>query len=93
MIALANEVGAKKISSEEETWSDQSILIFRENWEGIRSQYRPFEPIIAQRSERIRTLIATAHQSAMASIESFVMANQAATRPYSQVGRGDRPNC
>ena len=31
MIGLATEVPAKKISSEEETYSDQSLLIFQEN--------------------------------------------------------------
>lgn len=32
MIALAMEVGAKKFSSEEETFSDLSILIFDNNF-------------------------------------------------------------
>jgi hypothetical protein len=32
MIALATEVGAKKFSSEEETFSDLSILIFDNNF-------------------------------------------------------------
>lgn len=32
MIALATEVGAKKFSSEEETFSDLSILIFENNF-------------------------------------------------------------
>lgn len=42
MITLAYEVGAKKISSEEETWSDLSVMIFRENLKGIWSQFSPF---------------------------------------------------
>ncbi len=48
MISLATEVAAKKISSEEETWSDQSLLIFKENWNGIYSQYKPFIPVVAE---------------------------------------------
>jgi hypothetical protein len=32
MVALATEVGAKKFSSEEETFSDLSILIFNNNF-------------------------------------------------------------
>jgi len=40
LIALAYEVPAKKISSEEETYSDLSILIYRENFKGINSQVR-----------------------------------------------------
>lgn len=42
ILALSEEVPAKKISSEEETWSDQSLLIFRENAKGIATLYEPF---------------------------------------------------
>jgi iron uptake system component EfeO len=90
MIALANEVGAKKISSEEETWSDQSILIFRENWQGIYSQYRPFVPAIAKTNAKISELVESAYTSAMATIASFTFPNQAMTAPYSQVSMRDR---
>jgi iron uptake system component EfeO len=90
MIALANEVGAKKISSEEETWSDQSILIFRENWQGIYSQYRPFAPAIAKINTKVNELVESAYLSAMATIEPFIFPNQAITVPYSRVSMGDR---
>lgn len=36
------QVGAKKVSSEEETWSKLSNLIFYNNWKGIYSQLLPF---------------------------------------------------
>jgi iron uptake system component EfeO len=90
MIALANEVGAKKISSEEETWSDQSILIFKANWEGIYSQYRPFAPAIAKINTKVNELVESAYLSAMATIEPFIFPNQAITVPYSRVSMGDR---
>jgi len=90
MIALANEVGAKKISSEEETWSDQSILIFRENWEGIYSQYRPFAPAVIRINPQLHAMVESAYKSAMATIAPFTIANQIPTTPYSQVGIADR---
>jgi iron uptake system component EfeO len=90
MIGLANEVGAKKISSEEETWSDQSILIFRENWAGIYSQYQPFASTIAKINPRLHEMCESAFKSAMAVIEPFTTPNQVATTPYSQVGMADR---
>lgn len=40
MLNLANEVASKKVSSEEETFSDLSLLIFYNNWKGILSQVR-----------------------------------------------------
>lgn len=42
-LALAYELAAKKYSSEEETWSDASMMIFRHNWIGIYSQFAPFK--------------------------------------------------
>lgn len=39
---LASEVPSKKISSEEETFSDFSLMIFYNNWKGIWSQIYPF---------------------------------------------------
>merc|ERR1711924_254013 len=42
MIGLAGEIVKKKIASEEETWSGQSLLIFDSNWDGILSQAKPF---------------------------------------------------
>ncbi|PXF48217.1 Efem/EfeO family lipoprotein [Gracilariopsis chorda] len=41
-IALAFEVPAKKVASEEEAWSELSLMIFRNNWRGIWSQVEPF---------------------------------------------------
>lgn len=42
LIALPEEVASKKISSEEETWSDLSLVIFRHNFIGVQSQYAGF---------------------------------------------------
>lgn len=42
MIELAVEIASKKISGEEETFSDLSILIFEQNWQGIAAMYAPF---------------------------------------------------
>jgi len=36
------QVASKKVSSEEETWSKLSQLIFYNNWKGIYSQLLPF---------------------------------------------------
>lgn len=65
MITLAYEVPAKKISSEEEMWSDLSVMIFRENIKGIWSQFKPFEDVlpkdvagkVRETYMRLRTLI------------------------------------
>ena len=38
--------GSKKISSEEETYSDLSILIFYHNTAGMYSVYSPYQPLL-----------------------------------------------
>ena len=42
LVALPEEVASKKISSEEETWSDLSLIIFHHNFIGVQSQFAPF---------------------------------------------------
>ncbi len=64
MLNLANEVASKKVSSEEETFSDLSLLIFYNNWKGILSQVRcgRFSWDAVQR-RRVCRLLATAGHS------------------------------
>lgn len=87
MLALATEVPAKKISSEEETWSDQSLLIFKYNWIGIFSQYEPFarrlEPAIARE-------VQTTYEACMDTVAPFFQAGQTGGAPYSSVSAAQR---
>lgn len=46
MSGLAHEITTKKITSEEETFSGQSLLIFRRNGTGIDSQFEPFISVL-----------------------------------------------
>ncbi len=82
MITLATEIPAKKISSEEETWSDQSILIFAANWQGIYSQYQPFAQHLP---EEIANAVDKAYEDCLATVAPYRQAGRAATTPYSQV--------
>ena len=83
MVALATEVAAKKISSEEETWSDQSLLIFRHNWIGVYSQFAPFAEAI--RDEAVAGRVRDAHGRAMALVEPHFAPGEAAGTPYSEI--------
>lgn len=87
MIALATEVAAKKISSEEETWSDQSLLIFRHNWIGVRSQFTPFAPLLSgETAEQVRA----ACEAAEALVAPHFRAGAPAATPYSAIGMRER---
>jgi iron uptake system EfeUOB component EfeO/EfeM len=46
VIGVLTEIPAKKISSEEETWSGLSLMIFYNNWLGAHSQIAPFAELV-----------------------------------------------
>jgi iron uptake system component EfeO len=87
--ALANEIGAKKISSEEETWSDRSLLIFRYNLVGIDSQFRPFAAALAGKNAVAADGVARAYRQAAAAVDA-VYGGEPGGRPYSSVRVAER---
>ncbi len=87
MLSLANEVPSKKISSEEETWSDQSLLIFKHNWIGIHSQFTPYKIAL---NKDIATEVETAYQDCLKTVAPFFRSGEVAATPYSQVSVTDR---
>jgi len=84
MIALATEVAAKKVSSEEETWSDQSLLIFRHNWIGIMSQFVPFAGVLGETDPKSKG-VHEAYESAMALLKPHFREGEAGGTPYSRI--------
>lgn len=84
MLALSEEVASKKISSEEETWSDQSLLIFFHNWRGIESQYTPFARLVGDANPDAAAAVADAFAAAFASIAEWPAEN-GIFPPYSTV--------
>jgi iron uptake system component EfeO len=90
MIGLANEVSAKKISSEEETWSDQSLIIFRHNWLGILSQYKTFRKLVEAKDEKLAERTMNSFLGALALVAPHFKPNTPAATPYSQIGMLDR---
>lgn len=87
MLSLANEIPAKKISSEEETWSDQSLLIFKHNWIGIHSQFVPYKAYL---NKNIAAEVETAYQDCLKTVAPFFRSGEVAASPYSQVSMSDR---
>ncbi|MDC0833466.1 EfeM/EfeO family lipoprotein [Geitlerinema sp. CS-897] len=81
-IALATEVAAKKISSEEETWSDRSLMIFRQNWNGIYSQFQPFVSVL---DENTANAVRQAYEAAQQVIEPYFQRNAIGGEPYSSI--------
>ena len=82
MLSLATEVPAKKISSEEETWSDQSLLIFKHNWIGIHSQFEPYKKLL---DKGISNQVESTYKDCLATVEPFFQKREVAAAPYSSV--------
>ena len=90
MYALTNEVAAKKISSEEEAWSDQTLLIFKHNWIGAYSQYQPFDALVVRSNPEASRRVHEAHQQAMATLKPYFRSGVVAATPYTKVPFTDR---
>lgn len=71
-IGLAGEVAAKKISSEEETYSDESILIYVNNFIGIEQTVLPFMSLIAAADQSAADMLGAAFVGVRASVAAFV---------------------
>lgn len=89
LLALSTEIAAKKISSEEETWSDRSLLIFRHNLIGIESQYRPFAAEVRRRDRAHAQTIDEAYAAAREAVAQ-VYGDEPGGALYSAVGTGRR---
>lgn len=92
MIGLSTEVGAKKMSSEEETYSDMSVLIFHNNFLGVMSQYEPFSPLVAAADSEADAAVNAALSDAFATVEPFITVDGDKTTyaPYSTLTIEDR---
>ena len=74
-LALSEEVASKKVSSEEETWSDQNLLIIFHNWRGIESQYAPFAPAVELTDASTASAVGDALASAIATLKPYPTGN------------------
>lgn len=79
----AAHYGDKKISSEEETWSDRSLLIYRHNLISIDS--RPFASELAKRNAQAAEAVVAAYDTARAVVDRS-MARTRAARPTAGLG-------
>ncbi len=90
MLALTNEVAAKKISSEEEAWSDQSLLIFKHNWIGACSQYLPFDGLVTRADPAASRQVMVAREAALATLKPYFQSGVVAATPYTEVAFSER---
>lgn len=88
LVALPEEVAAKKISSEEETWSDLSLVIFRHNFVGVESQFSGFVPELTASAPETVDRAKMAFMTAHAVLEPWFEGG--GVTPYSDVRAAER---
>lgn len=87
LIAEATEVSGKKVSSEEETFSDLSNLIFFNNFLGLQGVYQPFGKLLERRNPLLAQRVNDAISAALDSVSGYVpfQNGEATVVPYSFV--------
>ncbi|GMH34438.1 hypothetical protein BSKO_02272 [Bryopsis sp. KO-2023] len=91
MIGLSTEVAAKKMSSEEETYSDMSILIFHNNYLGVESQYRPFAEKVKVADPELAEAIDSALESWLETLKPHFSENEDGVIDYAKYTSVDIP--
>ena len=86
---LAEEIAAKKMSSEEETYSDLSIVIFANNFHGIRGVIEPFEALVSAETWTPVSAALSAGDASVADLYGDIEDGTTYT-PFSEVGFGQR---
>merc|ERR1711869_70762 len=84
MIGLSGEVVKKKIASEEEAWSGQTLLIFDNNWSGILSQATSFFASAGDAS--LGDAVESAVADAKAFLSEYVSDGDAGEKVYADYG-------
>lgn len=90
MIDRCGEISAKTITSEEEMWSDQTLLVVRHGWIGIHSQYRHFATKLRAKDARLAERLDRSYRQAMEVIAADFPIGQTTGAPYSLISLAKR---
>ena len=84
------EIATKTVSSEEEMWSDQTLIVIRHAWIGIHSQYRFFGAKIRAKDATLAERLDRAYRKAVELIASDFPIGSTQGSPYSMISRRER---
>lgn len=90
MIDRCAEISTKTITSEEEAWSDQSLLAIKHGWIGVHSQYRHFASKVRAKNVRLAERLDRSYRQAMELIAGDFPQGQTAGSPFSMVNRSKK---
>ena len=90
MIDRCSEIASKTITSEEEMWSDQSLVVVRHGWIGIHSVYRHFGGKVRAVDPKLAERIDRTYRQAIELIRNDFPIGQITGAPFSIIDRRKR---
>ncbi|MEM9803184.1 MAG: EfeM/EfeO family lipoprotein [Planctomycetota bacterium] len=90
MIDRCMEIATRTVSSEEEMWSNQSLIVIRHGWIGIHSQYRYYAGAVRERDVQLAERIDRTYRKAIELIADEFPLGQVQGSPYSLIDSGER---
>jgi iron uptake system component EfeO len=90
MIDRCMEIATKTVSSEEEMWSNQSLIVVRHAWIGIHSQYRYYAGKVRDEDVKLAERLDRTYRRALELIADDFPIGQVQGSPFSIIDRGER---
>ncbi|MEM9379658.1 MAG: EfeM/EfeO family lipoprotein [Planctomycetota bacterium] len=90
MIGRCMEIATKTVSSEEEMWSDQSLIVVRHAWIGIHSQYRFYGGKVRAKDVKLAERLDRSYRKAVELIAAEFPLGQTQGSPFSIIDRVQR---
>lgn len=90
MIDRCSDIASRTITSEEEMWSDQSLMVIRHGWIGIHSLYRHFATKVRAEDVKLAERIDRSYRQAVELIRSDFPIGQIEGAPFSIIDRRKR---
>ncbi len=90
MVDRCTEISTKTITGEEETWSDQSLLVIKHGWTGVHSQYRHFATKVRAENVQLGERLDRSYRKALELIAAEFPQGQTHASPYTLISRDKR---
>lgn len=90
MVTRLDEVASRIISSEEETWSEQTLLVIRHAWVGVHNQYRHYSGAVRGQDVVLAERLDRSYRKAIELIRTEFAVGQTEAAPYSVIDSSRR---
>lgn len=90
MISRLDEVASRIITSEEETWSEQTLLVIRHAWIGVHAHYRHYSFAVREQDVVLAERLDRTYRKAIELLRTEFAVGQTEAAPYSVIDASRR---